>query len=638
MTTYLGTAMIVIIWCTVFYLAHEEYEEAAELAVRQGTNLARIFEEYIARVVGGADATLLALREFYQHDPQHFDILRLTSQTLSKENSVVQFAIIGADGRYMLGTQSSTPQNSVDDRNYFRFQAHAKTDELYIGTPMIGHLSGRPIFVLARRITTLDGSFGGLIVATIDILRVEEFYNSIDIGHGGSISLMGFDGIVRARGTRNPAANDLVGKSASQTKLFALFPSYPWGHYWNFENSARPIDGIRRLVSYWVVEGLPLIATVGLAESDIFEQSISTSRKYYFIAFSLTVCVIWAMAFGAQRQRTLSSTMAALEQSKLSLEQVNLWLNVALKNMAHGLSMFDKDQRLILCNERYGEMYGIAPERTKPGTTLRAILEARRAVGNSKGNAEDCARTFRVSEPSYAENKLSDGRIIASNYQPMPDGGWVAVHQEITERRRAEEHQQLLLSELDHRVKNILARVAVVAMYTRQGSNSMDEFIRALDGRIQSMADAHTLLSESRWRGASLADLVRRQLAPYTTTTNTVISGPDITLSAAATQALAMVLQELVTNAVKYGSLSVPHGKVSVNWDRQDGAPHLMIAWRETNGQPITAPNHSSYGTKLIRGLIPRELGGTVDVAFAPEGLRCEIEIPLNEAQIAGRD
>jgi two-component sensor histidine kinase len=175
-------------------------------------------------------------------------------------------------------------------------------------------------------------------------------------------------------------------------------------------------------------------------------------------------------------------------------------------------------------------------------------------------------------------------------------------------------------------------------MYTRQGSTSMDEFIRALDGRIQSMADAHALLSESRWRGARLADLVRRQLAPYTTTTNTVIGGPDITLSAAATQALAMVLQELVTNAVKYGSLSNTHGKVSVNWDRHDSAPHLMIAWRETNGQPITAPNHSSYGTKLIRGLIPRELGGTVDLVFGPEGLRCEIEIPLNGARIADRE
>ena len=219
------------------------------------------------------------------------------------------------------------------------------------------------------------------------------------------------------------------------------------------------------------------------------------------------------------------------------------------------------------------------------------------------------------------------------NLQPMPDGGWVAIHQDITERKHAEEHQGLLLAELDHRVKNILARVAVVAKYTLEGDRPTKELIQTLDGRIQSLAEAHTMLSQSHWRGVSLVDLVRRQLAPYTTETNTVISGPDITLSAVPTQALAMVLQELVTNAVKYGSLSTPYGKVSVNWDRRDGTDGgVVIAWRETGGPPTKAPSRSSYGTNLIRNLIPHELGGSVDLVLALEGVRCDIEIPLRSA------
>jgi PAS domain S-box-containing protein len=648
-TTYLGMAVIFIVWCVVIYLTYEEHQRAYEDGVRQGSNLARIFQEYISRVVGGADTTLKALRESYQRDPQHFDIAPLTGLEQSQDNQIVQFGVVGTDGFLKLGTQSIGSAISVADRNFFRVQADAKTDELYIGTPLVGRLSQRAVFVLARRLTARNGSFDGVIIATIDILRLQEFYNSIDIGPGGSISLAGFDGIIRARGGRN-FAQDLVGKSFAHTKLFSLFRQAPTGHYWNFEQSTQPIDGVRRLLSYHNVEGFPLIAAVGLAEDDIFEQANLMAHRYRLIAFVLTAAVIGAIGVGARRQQKLSATLAALEQSKLSLEhsklsleqskssleQVNLWFNIALKNMVHGLSMFDKDQRLILYNERYCSIYGIERNQIKPGMTLHSILETRLAGSSPEeidAHVENRVRTVRNSESSYDEIKLRDGRTIAMNFQVMPDGGWVAIHQDITERKRTEAHQELLISELDHRVKNVLARVAVVAKYTRQGSRSMDELIRALDGRIQSMSDAHTLLSQSRWHGVSLGDLVRRQLAPYTTETNTVIGGPDITLSTVATQAVAMVLQELVTNAVKYGSLSTPYGKVSVIWDRRDGTDQktrVAIAWRETDGPPTMIPRDYSYGANLIRGLIPHELGGAVDLVFAPEGLRCDIEIPVD--------
>jgi two-component sensor histidine kinase len=203
---------------------------------------------------------------------------------------------------------------------------------------------------------------------------------------------------------------------------------------------------------------------------------------------------------------------------------------------------------------------------------------------------------------------------------------------DITERKRADEHQRLLIAELDHRVKNVLARVAVVAMYTRQSSSTMDEFIQALDRRIQSMAVAHELLSQSHWRGIRLTDIVRHQLAPYASDANTTTGGPEITLTAAASEALGMVLHELVTNASKYGALSIPAGRVSVSWEcRNSGeaATSLMIVWRETGGPPVSAPTQYGYGTSLICELIPHELGGTVDLAFSSEGVCCTIEIPL---------
>jgi PAS domain S-box-containing protein len=203
---------------------------------------------------------------------------------------------------------------------------------------------------------------------------------------------------------------------------------------------------------------------------------------------------------------------------------------------------------------------------------------------------------------------------------------------DITERKQAEEHQGMLVAELDHRVKNVLAQVAMVATFTREGSTSMDELVQALDRRIQSMADAHTLLSRSRWRGVGLTELVRGQLTPYATSANMTISGPEVTLSAAATQAMAMVLQELATNAVKYGALSTPDGRVSVTWHRragEDAKARLMIGWRELGGPPVVPPTQSGYGTNLIRDLIPHELGGTVELVFASEGVCCRIETPI---------
>jgi two-component sensor histidine kinase len=198
--------------------------------------------------------------------------------------------------------------------------------------------------------------------------------------------------------------------------------------------------------------------------------------------------------------------------------------------------------------------------------------------------------------------------------------------------RRSEEHQRLLIAELDHRVKNVLAQVDGVVTSTNQAT-STDDFIRSLRGRIQSMAAAHTLLSESSWRSVDLAALISTELAPYTTGTNVKINGTDVVLTSAETQALAKVLHELATNAAKYGALSTPGGQVSVSWDRKRNghAEILILEWRESGGPPVSSKVQSSYGTDLIRDLIPHELGGTVDLVFAAEGVNCRIEVPTKQ-------
>jgi len=146
------------------------------------------------------------------------------------------------------------------------------------------------------------------------------------------------------------------------------------------------------------------------------------------------------------------------------------------------------------------------------------------------------------------------------------------------------------------------------------------------------MSAAHSLLSKGRWQGVGIADLIRDQLAPYATGVNATIQGPNIILAAATTQALAMVVHELATNAVKFGALSAPGGRVSVGWGAPSGgddAADLTVEWRETGGPPVAKPTRSGFGTSLIDELIAHELGGMVDLAFDPAGVCCRMKLPL---------
>jgi len=146
------------------------------------------------------------------------------------------------------------------------------------------------------------------------------------------------------------------------------------------------------------------------------------------------------------------------------------------------------------------------------------------------------------------------------------------------------------------------------------------------------MASAHELLSARGWHGVSLTELVRRELAPYATPRNIKIDGPDVILRAEAAPAMAMVLHELAINAAKYGALSTRDGRVSIRWDRplNGHLPHLVLEWREIGGPPVVAPSKSGYGMSTIRDLIPYEFGGTVDLVFPPEGVRCRLKLPAD--------
>jgi PAS domain S-box-containing protein len=333
----------------------------------------------------------------------------------------------------------------------------------------------------------------------------------------------------------------------------------------------------------------------------------------------------------------LAALFAERRQHEAVLSESEALLQEALT--AGAVTAFDWNLRTGSArhSENAAQILGADPQQDMTAAEFLA-----RVHPEDRGRFKTTVRGVRPDRPSYAVTfryVRPDGQEVWLEETARADfdaAGRVlrlkGLTRDITDRKRAEQRQDMLAAELDHRVKNVLSRVAVAAMYTRQGSRSMDEFVRALDGRIQSMAAAHALLSESRWHGVGISDLVRHQLAPYATAGNAAVSGPDVMLSAAETQALAMVIHELVTNAAKYGALSTPSGSVSLDWDHMpgaDGTPRLLMTWHETGGPPVAAPSRPGYGTSLIRDLIPHELGGKVELELASAGVTCRIEIPL---------
>jgi PAS domain S-box-containing protein len=266
----------------------------------------------------------------------------------------------------------------------------------------------------------------------------------------------------------------------------------------------------------------------------------------------------------------------------------------------------------------------------------RAKLKARiRALRPERASY---ALTFRFGRPDGRQVWLEEtakGEFDANGRLLRIKG----LTRDITERKQLEEHKSLLIAELDHRVKNMLATVSAIVTRTQEASGSMAEFVTAFDGRIRSMAITHELLSYRHWHGLLLAELVRRILAPYATAGTTQIEGPDVVLRAEAGQTIAMVLHELATNAAKFGALSAKDGCVSVRWSHLgngDAQSRLYVWWEESGGPTVRPQARSGYGTSVIRELIRYELGGQVDIVHAPNGVRCTLEIPARWLVLPG--
>ncbi|MFN3513881.1 MAG: sensor histidine kinase [Phenylobacterium sp.] len=250
-----------------------------------------------------------------------------------------------------------------------------------------------------------------------------------------------------------------------------------------------------------------------------------------------------------------------------------------------------------------------------------AVYFSQRISQDIRSLSDDAAALARGEASVRARPGLAETREVRRALQMAAE----ALREREVERIRASERQQLMIHELNHRVKNTLATVQSLAWQTL-GRGAQDSRVERFTERLLALSQAHDLLTRRVWENADLREVVAQTLQPYGA--RAIVAGDELLLSPTAAVSLSMVFHELATNAAKYGALSLDSGRISVAWEVAEG--ELQLQWRESGGPPVRTPARAGFGSRLIRSSIGQELGGSADVRYAPGGLEVDICVPIS--------
>jgi PAS domain S-box-containing protein len=291
-------------------------------------------------------------------------------------------------------------------------------------------------------------------------------------------------------------------------------------------------------------------------------------------------------------------------------------------------------------NEALQTAYGYEPESTRvtadwwldhihPEDRARVDAGARAAIA---GTGQDWTEEyrFRRADGSYAEVR---DRATVIRDETGRAVRMIGAMLDLTDWKKAEAHQRLLINELNHRVKNTLAIVQSIASQTFRGA-AADGARQTFEGRLAALSAAHNVLTDRSWAPVSMCKIVEDAVAPHSGCAGRfAIAGPDVDLPPKAAVSLALTVHELSTNAVKYGALSVPGGRVEIGWTADGG--RLRFVWRESGGPEVAEPSRRGFGTRMIERGLAAELDGTAAIEFRREGVVCTIDAPLPETVAA---
>ncbi|MGX4771615.1 bifunctional diguanylate cyclase/phosphodiesterase [Bradyrhizobium guangdongense] len=403
---------------TVLLLAHHFDQQLQDFAVIQ-----RDFVDHV-RAIGVADA------DDYRKRLAGQDTHRMLRSKIEALPDIGGVNVIDDEGNVINSSMTwPSPKVNVADRAYFRtFKYDPQAPDVLI-EPLHSRISGQWTILIVRKIVGPNGEFLGVVGRGIEPAGFEKFFASVVLGEGATISMLHRDGTLLAR---YPHSSELMGRnfktgSFEQQRVFGL--DHFAGRF------VSPVDGEDRLISARALPHFPILmmatTTRAAALADWREQ----------IGILISIAGASALAIAGV---LIAIVRKLLEQHRMSRERLTLEkqrLDRAVNNMTQGLLLFDASQQLVVCNQRYIEMYGLAPEVVKPGCSFRDIIAHRKQTGSFTGNVDQYVAL--VLRDIHVRNSMvvdtADGRSIQIVNEPLADGGWVATHEDITERRRIEE-------------------------------------------------------------------------------------------------------------------------------------------------------------------------------------------------------
>ncbi|WP_114946444.1 sensor histidine kinase [Microvirga calopogonii] len=604
-----------------------------------------------------------------------------------------------SSGRLRLTSERfPTPSSNLSGRDVFSAQVNADQG-LFMGEPMIGLATKTPTFMISRRLQDGNAGFGGIAAVTVSLSYFYDYWSKIRLPKGSRIALMrASDGSVIAQHPSPPDGvsfapidKDAFNKALASSSRAGFYPFMSLGQ--ERVGAYRQVDAMPLYIgvsmpedAYWtpwfvqtrlygtfaLIALLALLALTVLASEQFHEQAADAALLERQVALRTSELRTETAALEILN-RTGSILAAELDIDRIIESVVDAGIELteaqfgafycgasqsekehygkfestslreafaALTIREIGAPAFLEGKTVRLDNmavEQGHDGSPFTPQTSSGHPLIRSILAVPVVLrtGDTHGIlvfGHERAGMFNRRSERLLAGLTAQAAIALENSRLYRN-----AQSEIEERKQAQTQQSLLIRELHHRVKNTLATVQAVVGATARSALSIEDFYQAFVGRIISLANTHSLLTEAVWQTASLREILEKELRPYNDASaeRIALHGSAVDLPSEAAVPIGMAIHELTTNAAKYGALSVPGGKVSISWQAEpaEDGTRLRLVWEERGGPVVSSPTRQGFGSRLLHRVLATQLNAKVETDFEPSGLRVAIDAVLKQAR-----